>query len=137
MSVQQLSVFIENRRGTLLEITEVLAKEKIDIRALSLTETPEYGILRLIVSDTARAFSAIRAAGKTVSVNDVLCIEIPDDPGGLMTALCILNNNDMDVEYMYTFVGCGESNANVAIRVADNKLAARLLEDAGYRLVSD
>lgn len=137
MSVQQLSVFIENRRGTLLEITEVLANEKIDIRALSLTETPEYGILRLIVSDTSRAFAAIRAAGKAVSVNDVLCIEIPDDPGGLMHALCILNNNDIDVEYMYTFVGCGASNANVAIRVADNKLAARLLGEAGYTLISD
>lgn len=137
MSVQQLSVFIENRCGTLLEVTEVLAKEKIDIRALSLTETPEYGILRLIVSDTSRAFAAMRAAGKTVSVNDVLCIEIPDDPGGLMNALCILNNNDIDVEYMYTFVGCGGTNANVAIRVADNDLAARLLADAGYRLVSD
>ncbi len=137
MSVQQLSVFIENRRGTLLEITEVLAAAKIDIRALSLTETEEYGILRLIVSDTENAYNAIRGAGKTVSINDVLCIEIPDDPGGLMTALCVLNNNDLDVEYMYTFVGCGAgSRANVAIRVADNALGARLLSEAGYTLIS-
>lgn len=138
MSVQQLSVFIENRRGTLLEITEVLAEKKIDIRALSLTETPEYGILRLIVSDTEHAYTAIRAAGKTVSVNDVLCIEIPDDPGGLMKALCVLNNNGIDVEYMYTFVGNGDDpRANVAIRVADNALAQKLLAEAGYSLISD
>ena len=137
MSVKQLSVFIENRRGTLLEITEVLADQKIDIRALSLTETPEYGILRLIVSDTERAFTAIRSTGKTVSANDVLCIEIPDDPGGLMKALCVLNNNNINVVYMYTFVGCGDSRANVAIRVADNDRAASLLADAGYTLVSD
>lgn len=115
----------------------MLAAAKIDIRALSLTETEEYGILRLIVSDTENAYNAIRGAGKTVSINDVLCIEIPDDPGGLMTALCVLNNNDLDVEYMYTFVGCGAgSRANVAIRVADNALGARLLSEAGYTLIS-
>ena len=137
MSVKQLSVFIENRRGTLFEVTEALAKAKIDIRALSLTETPEYGILRLIVNDTERAFEVIRSSGKTVSINRVLCIEIPDDPGGLMLALCILNNNDINIEYMYTFVGHDGMQANVAIRVADNELSGKLLSEAGYSLLSD
>ena len=137
MSVKQLSVFIENRRGTLFEVTEALAKAKIDIRALSLTETPESGILRLIVNDTERAFEVIRSSGKTVSINRVLCIEIPDDHGGLMQALCILNNNDINIEYMYTFVGHDGMQANVAIRVADNELSGKLLSEAGYSLLSD
>ena len=137
MSVKQLSVFIENRRGTLLEVTEALAQAKIDIHALSLAETPEYGILRLIVSDTERAFEVIRSGGKTVSLNHVLCIEIPNDPGGLMNALCVLNNNNINVEYMYTFVGHGGLNAHVVIRVAESERAAKLLGDAGYSLFSD
>ncbi|MCQ2354154.1 MAG: ACT domain-containing protein [Clostridia bacterium] len=136
MAVKQLSVFIENRRGMLVEVTEALASAKIDIRALALAETPDYGILRLIVSDTDKALEVIRATGRTVSVNNMLGVRISDRPGGLAEALKILTDNGIDVDYMYAFIAETGDQANVVLRVADTKKAERTLSDTGFDLIN-
>lgn len=135
MAVKQLSVFIENRRGMLVEVTETLAAAHIDIRALALAETADYGILRLIVSDTDKALEAIRATGRTVSVNQMLGVKISDRPGGLAEALRVLTENGIDVDYMYAFIAESGSRANVVLRVADTKTAEEKLAAAGFELI--
>lgn len=136
MAVKQLSVFIENRRGMLVEVTETLAAAHIDIRALALAETADYGILRLIVSDTDKALEAIRATGRTVSVNNMLGVKISDRPGGLAGALRVLTENGIDVDYMYAFIAETGNRANVVLRVADTKLAEERLAAAGFELIN-
>ena len=135
MAVKQLSVFIENRRGMLVEVTETLAAAHIDIRALALAETPDYGILRLIVSDTDKALEAIRATGRTVSVNKMLGVKISDRPGGLAEALRVLTENGIDVDYMYAFIAESGNRANVVLRVADTQNAEEKLAAAGFELI--
>ena len=129
MSVKQLSVFIENRPGTLVEVTETMAAAGIDIRALSLAETPDYGILRLIVSDAEKAFEVIKATGRTVSINRVPGIRVGDRPGGLSAALKVLTNAGFDVEYMYAFISEHAGCADVVLRVGDTAKAEALLAD--------
>lgn len=104
MQVEQISVFLENKTGRLAEVTRCLAVASINIRALSLADTSDFGILRLIVNDPAKAKSTLRECGFTVGVNTVIAVEVPDHPGGLDKILTLLEDSEINVEYMYAYV---------------------------------
>ena len=135
MSVKQISVFVENKKGGLYEVTSVLNNAGIDIRALSIADTTDYGILRLIVSDHKKAFEVLKAEGIIASITDVLGIEAPDVPGGFSQAIKVLSDADIAVEYAYAFITRHEGAACVIIRVEDNAKAANLLGKAGISLI--
>lgn len=135
MKIKQLSIFVENTSGRLAEITGVLAKESIDIRALCIADTTDFGILRLIVSDPDKALALCREAGMTVSVTEVIGVELEDHPGGLYKVLKILADENIGVEYVYAFVTCPE-NAYVILRVEDNDRAAKVLAEKGVHLLT-
>ncbi len=137
MAVKQLSIFVENRTGTLLEITEILAAAGVDIRAMSLADTRDFGILRLIVSDIDRALEALKDNQCVVSVNEVIAVAVPDAPGSLMSVVKLLAKNQINVEYMYAFITVSGQNACVVLRVEDNAKTSELLEANGIHLVSE
>ena len=130
MKIQQLSIFVENREGRLAQITEVLAAAQIDIRAISVADTSDFGILRLIVNDPGQAVKALKAAGMTVSLTDVIGIGINDRPGEFSKAMRIL------AEYMYAFISRDKGKAFVIIRVDNDEKAMEALRDAGVVLLS-
>ena len=136
MSIKQISVFLENRPGTLYNMTGVLAQNDIDMRALSLAETSEFGIVRLIVDDVYKAATVLKDAGFVHSITPVLGVVIPDEPGGLNRVLFELTDARVNVEYMYAFLG-GKNvdHAYMIFRVQDEKLAAAALTAKGIRLV--
>ena len=108
MQVEQISIFIENKSGRLAEVTRVLGSKGINIRALSLADTSDFGILRLIVDQTDLAKAALKEQGFTVSKTEVVAVEVPDQPGGLSGILDVLDKASVNVEYMYAFVErCG------------------------------
>lgn len=135
MPMKQISVFVENKAGRLSDITHVLEKAEIDIRALSVADTTNYGILRLIVSDPDKAENALREAGMTVTITTVLGIGIPDVPGGLSKAIRVLADEDISVEYAYAFITPRVGTAYVIIRVEDNEKAAQVLKAKGIALI--
>ena len=120
MAIKQLSVFLENRHGTLIEVTDLLAKEGIDIRAMSLADTQDFGILRLIVNDPVAAKTALAKIGFVATVNEVTAVAINDNPGALSRVIHVLADNDVNIEYMYAFLSTHNGNAYVVFRVADN-----------------
>ena len=136
MIIKQISVFLENKAGRLAQITEILAESGIDIRALSIADTTNFGILRLIVNNPTLAEAKLRESGLTVSLTDVIAIEISDKPGGLATALRSLNESNIGVEYMYAFIGTPHKRAFVILRVEDNEAAIKVLKDNGIGLLS-
>ena len=135
MAISQISVFVENRPGRLADITAVLAKSSIDIRALSVADTSDYGILRLIVNDPKSAVDALRSEGMTASATQVLGIIIPDEPGGLARAIKVLSDAQISVEYAYAFITPSVGNAYVIIRVEDNDKASEILKGARIELI--
>lgn len=135
MLIKQLSVFVENRTGRLSEITEILAKHNIDIRAFSIADTADYGILRLIVNQPEKAVEALKASSITVSLTNVIAVEIPDKPGGLYRAIGILTDADVSIEYMYAFVSPRDGMAYVILRVEDYEKASEVLTEKGIRLL--
>lgn len=134
MYIKQISVFLENKLGRLADITEILKNNSIDIRALSIADTTNFGILRLIVNVPDLAEKQLKAAGFTVSITNVIGIGIDDKPGGLALALKILNDNGIAVEYMYAFISRDENTAFVIVRVEDNEKAAAVLTKEGLRV---
>jgi hypothetical protein len=130
MIIKQLSVFIENKTGRINEVTRILADQGINMSAFSLAENAEFGILRMIVSDTEGAASALKAAHFGISANDVLCIVCPNTPGAMHQVLEVLAQERVFIEYMYAF-SQGDS-ANVVIRPTDVQRAAEILSAAGY-----
>ena len=137
MQVQQISIFLENRVGRLQEVAEVLAKNEINIRALSLADTSDFGILRLIVSKPDAATSILRESGFTVRENDVIAVEVEDRPGGLAHILDLFSNSGISVEYMYAFVERKRDNAVMIFRVESVPRAIKALQDAGVSLLSN
>lgn len=136
MLIQQISAFVENKKGRLSEITKALSQAGIDIRALSIADTTDFGILRLIVDKPGEAVEALKNVGMTVSITNVLAIAIPDAPGGFYSAIKVLSDADISVEYAYAFVTPKEGAAYVIIRVEDNERAVGVLQASGIRLLS-
>jgi len=137
MTFDQLSVFIENKPGKLLEALEILASANIDMRALSLADTENFGILRIIVNGTQIALDVLQDAGYLVKINEVLAVEINDYPGGFAEILRYLTNEGVQVEYTYAFFAHTRNKAYVILRVNDNDTAVKVLVDNRVRLLSN
>jgi len=136
MKVRQISVFLENRKGRLLEVLNRLSSAKMNIRALSVADTSDFGILRLIVPEPDKAKKLLKKAGFTVHENDVIAVEVKDSPGGLAEILVALEKADMNVEYIYAFVEKSGKNAVVVLRTEDVDKGIRLLRKSGVRVLS-
>lgn len=136
MSIKQISVFLENKPGALKAMTDVLAENSIDMRALSLAETKDFGIVRIIVDNVYETTTTLKDAGFIHSVTPVLGVTIPDEPGGLVHVLNVLSDAQVNVEYMYAFLGGKTANnAYMIFRVQDDVAAASALKAKGIRLV--
>lgn len=129
MLVKQISVFLENKPGRLAEVTKTLSQNKIDIRALYIADTTEYGILRMIVDQPDKGVELLKKAGFTVNTTNVIAIALEDTPGKLDGALNALSSGDISVEYLYAFVGRASTDAIVIIRVEDTTSALKVLND--------
>ncbi len=136
MRVEQIAVFLENKSGRLAEITSIIAKEGVNIRALSVADTADFGILRLIVDDVEKAKAALKENGFTVGKTNVLAVEVSDQIGGLAKVLKSIELAGLNVEYMYAFVNKSGENAVLIFRFEDmNKAIESLLAD-GYTLLT-
>jgi hypothetical protein len=135
MLVKQISVFLENSKGRLYSAVDILAKSGINIRALSIADTTDFGILRLIVSDPEGANKALRDGNFTVRITDVIAVEIPDAPGGLSGVLKVLSDSDVAVEYMYAFIGNLSDNAMVILKVDGPSDAIGVLKSANIKII--
>lgn len=131
MAIRQISVFLQNHSGSLSAVTKVLADAGVDMRAMSVADTQDFGILRMIVRDTDTAISALKASGYLTSTNEVTAAVIPDEPGGLCRLVAILADDGIDIEYSYAFLTPEDNKACVVFRVADNDLAAKAFHNAG------
>ena len=136
MTINQLSIFVENKAGTVAEITKSIANAGVSIRALSVADTQEFGILRLIVSDVEKAKVALSENDCVVSITKVIGVEIPDVAGGLSSVLELMSNNNINVEYLYAFITISGQHAYVVLRVEDNDKAAEILKANGVKLVT-
>ncbi len=137
MSVKQISVFLENKPGSLSEMCKVLADNGIDMRAFSLAEASDFGIARVIVDDLYKTTTVLKDAGFIHSVSSVLAVAIPDVPGGLYHVLTILRDEGINVEYMYAFLGGRNLNrACMIFRVGDSRAAESALGAKGIKLLS-
>ena len=136
MTVEQLSVFVENKPGKLVEALETLANASIDLRALSLADTSDFGILRAIVDKPEKALEVLGEAGFLVKTNEVLAVVIGDKPGGLAAVVRVLSEEGVDIEYTYAFVAHSRDNAYVIIRVDNNDAAVKILSNNGITLLT-
>lgn len=135
MKVEQISVFLENKSGRLADVAGVLARAGINIRALSLADTTDFGILRLIVNDTEKAKGVLKENGFTVGKTEVLAVEVADRPGGLEEILNIMKGNGINVEYMYAFVQKSGGNAIIIFRFDELEKAIETLQKGGIRIL--
>ncbi len=136
MQVRQISVFLENKIGRLAEITQVLGNEEINIRALAIADTTEFGILRMIVDQPQKAYEALEKRGFTVSQTEVLVVEVEDKPGGLAQVMAILSKAGINVEYLYAFVAPKGRNALVVLKIEKIKDTIDLLETEKVKILS-
>lgn len=136
MFIKQLSIFVENKPGRLSTITELLEKNNIDIRALSIADTRDFGILRLIVNDPDKALEALKAADYSVTLTNVIAVGIDDTPGGLNKAMSVLYKNNISVEYMYAFISKSENTAYVILRVENNEKAVEAMNENGIKVLT-
>ncbi len=137
MKIQQLSIFIENKSGRLSEIIEILVEANIDIRAMSIADTSDFGILRLIVDKPIEAKKAFKELGCTVSLTSVIAVGLKDKPGQFSKALKVLSANNIDVEYMYSFLNRVENNAYVILRVSDEDRAIEAFNNSEFKLMGE
>lgn len=134
--MKQISIFLENKPGCLYEMTKVLADNNIDLRGLSLAETSDFGIVRLIVDDVLGTATVLKDAGFVSSLTDVLAVEVPNVPGGLNKVLGYLNGAGINIEYMYAILGNKKSEtAYMIFRVNDNAKASAVLKDSGVKIM--
>ena len=129
--VYQISVFLENRAGQLAEITGILAEEKVDLRAISIAETADYGILRMIVDNAQKATAILMQHGYLLTMTPVLVIAVPDQPGGIAAVLGTLAEGNIDIEYMYSLFTHVEGKAYIVFRVSDADKVVSLLAAHG------
>jgi hypothetical protein len=136
MKVEQISIFLENTSGRLAEVTSLLAGAGINIRALSLADTADFGVLRLLVNDTDRARAVLKDGGFTAGKTEVTAVAVPDRPGGLAEILRILDKASINVEYMYAFVQRSGDNAIMVFRFERTEQAVRVLTQSGVRVLT-
>lgn len=137
MKIKQISVFLENKPGRLADATKVLADAIINIRALSIADTADFGILRIIVDKPDDAYKILRDNHFTVSVTDVIGVEMADQPGGLNKILSTLGQENINIEYMYAFIGKCNNGAFVVLRVGNTDEAIAVLGQKGFKLLEE
>jgi hypothetical protein len=131
MSVKQISVFLENKKGRLAEVTQTLSHEKLNIRALSLADTSDFGVLRIIVNNPDRCLSVLKANNFVAQVTEVIAVVVEDKPGGLSRILEVLDQDNVNVEYMYAYVEKSRENAIVICKIDDRERALQVLQKNG------
>ena len=134
--ILQLSVFLQNKSGKIAAITQALWQANVDIRALTRADTTDFGIVRMLVSDVDQAKEALRRMNCVVSTNEVVVLAVPDVTGGLSELLTLLARENVDIEYMYSLVVRGSSDAYMVLRVCDETRLLQVLERSGIRTVS-
>jgi hypothetical protein len=137
MKVRQISVFIENRTGRLETVARLLGEAGINIRALSLADTSDFGILRLIVDKPEQAQAMLREHGFTIKLTEVIVVEVPDVPGGLARVLGLLGARELNVEYMYAFVEKATDKAVLVFRFDNPSAAVETLQQGGVRILRE
>lgn len=136
MIIKQLSVFVENKLGRMAEITGVIGDAGVDIRALSIADTSDFGILRLIVDKPDVALDALKKAGVTVSLTDVVAVGIEDKPGAFAKAIKIISDAGIGIEYMYAFISRSDAQAFVIMRIEDPGKGAEIMKQNGIRMLA-
>ena len=137
MSIKQITVFVKNEQGSLVSITDALASGNVNIRALSIADTEDFGILRLIVNDNETALRVLSEQGYLIKTTDVVGVKIGDAPGKLSKALDVLDKAHINMEYLYAFMSRTEKHAYMVLRVADNAAAEAALEAGGFHLITE
>jgi hypothetical protein len=135
MRAEQISVFLENKAGRLAEVTAILAEAGVNIRALAVADTSDFGVLRLIVDDNAKAVESLKNHGFTVGKTDVVAVEVEDRPGGLHRILGILHKAEINVEYMYAFVQHSGKNAVMIFRIDNIADAVKILQENSVTVI--
>jgi len=135
MTIHQITVFLENRPGQLAEITSLLAENQLDIRAISIAETSDYGLVRMIVDDAQKAASVLLEHGAIMSMNSVWAVEVSDKPGGLAALLNALSDNNVSVEYMYSLFSHDKEKAYMVLRISDEAAFNEALAKKGIKPV--
>jgi len=137
MLVNQIAVFLENRAGRLLELTEILGKAGVDLVTLNIADTGEFGILRIVTRDNELATQVLRAAGYTVRDNSLIGVEVSDQAGGLALMLRALTNEDIDIEYLYSFAHAKQGTAVILFRVDNEQHALEILRANKFKILSE
>jgi hypothetical protein len=136
MTIPQISVFLENKAGQLADITSILSDNQINMRAINIAETADYGVLRLIVDDASKASSILLEQGLILTMTPVVGVAVPDTPGGLSKVLGVISRAEIDVEYMYSVFGQRDGQACMIFRVADSDALTKLLEANGIGTIT-
>ena len=136
MTIPQISVFLENKAGQLADITGILSQNQVNMRAINIAETTDYGVLRLIVDDAAKASSILLEKGFILTMTPVVGVAVPDTPGGLSKVLSVISGSEIDVEYMYSFFGQKDGQACMIFRVADSDGLTAVLEQNGIGTIA-
>lgn len=134
--VQQLSVFLQNKSGKIAAVVRALSDSGVDIRALSIADTTDFGILRMLVSDISAAKAALAEQNCILSVNEVTVVAVPDAPGGLSQVLSLMAQEEIDIEYMYSLIDRGKEDAYMVFRVSDEKRLLKVLSENGLSAVA-
>ena len=137
MAIKQITVFLENKKGTVVSLTDVLAKNNVNLRALSIAETEAFGILRIIVNDVESAERVLKENGFLIKTIDVVGVKIGDAPGKLTSALDVLDKANINVEYLYAFMARTEKHAYVVLRVEEREEAEAALTNAGFKMITE
>ncbi len=136
MTIPQISVFLENKAGQLADITGILSQNQVNMRAINIAETTDYGVLRLIVDDAAKASSILLEKGFILTMTPVVGVAVPDTPGGLSKVLSVISSAEIDVEYMYSVFGQKDGQACMIFRVADSDGLTAVLEQNGIGTIA-
>ena len=134
--VQQLSVFLQNKSGKIAAVVRALSDSGVDIRALSIADTTDFGILRMLVSDISAAKAALAEQNCILSINEVTVVAVPDTPGGLSRVLSLMAQEEIDIEYMYSLIDRGKEDAYMVFRVSDEKRLLKVLSENGLSAVA-
>ncbi len=137
MAVKQVSIFVENKEGRIKKAIDTLAKENINIRALSIADTTKYGILRLIVSDNEKAIAALEKDGFIVKENEVIILAVPDEPNGLNSTLAVFDEKGINLEYLYAFVSSKTDEAIVVMRLENMEKAVDTLNESNIKILDE